>query len=293
MRVSNQQMAARLLSQLALTQRRLLGAQERVATGRRIARPSDDPIGAARVMATRTELDRSQQYGRNISIALSELVATESALARLADVLARANELAVQAANASVGGPERALIAEEVAVLITEAIEVGNTSHAGHYIFAGQLTSTAPYSPDNPTTPTVVTYQGDTGRIDREVAEASRLSINITGNRMQYFATLITFRDNLLANDATAIANDPAALEVQLDNAIALRAEIGASTQRAEAAASRLFDEEVRLRTLIFEIEEVDLSQAIVELQMSETAYQAALGVAGRMFNLSILDFLR
>ncbi|MEE8421782.1 MAG: flagellar hook-associated protein FlgL [Dehalococcoidia bacterium] len=293
MRVSNQQMANRLLSQLALTQRRLLGAQERVATGRRIERPSDDPIGAARVMATRTELDRSQQYGRNISIALGELAATESALARLADVLARVSELAVQAANASVGGPERALIAEEVSVLITEAIDVGNASHAGHYIFAGQLTSTAPYSPDNPTTPTVVTYQGDTGRIDREVAEASRLSINITGNRMQPFAALITFRDNLLANDATAIGNDSAALEVQLDNAIALRAEIGASMQRAEAAASRLLDEEARLRTQLFEIEEVDLSQAIVELQMSETAYQAALGIAGRMFNLSILDFLR
>jgi flagellar hook-associated protein 3 FlgL len=158
--------------------------------------------------------------------------------------------------------------------------------------FAGQLTDTAPYVPDNATTPTTVAYAGDTGDIDREVAEGSRVTINITGNRLTPFASLITFRDNLLANDVTALGLDAGLIEAQLDVVLRLRSETGATVRRVDSSLITLADGNLRMRVELSQVEDLDLSQTIVELQISETAYEAALGVAARMMNLSILDFL-
>lgn len=293
MRISNQRTTDRVMAQLALTQREMFKAQNAVATGKRISRPSDDPVGATRTMNMRGAMERGVQFARNAAIAAGELAATESALAQLAGVLARANELAIQGANATLGASDRVAIAQEVSTLIAEAINIGNRSYVGNYLFAGQLTRTPPYLPDNAATPTTVTYQGDTGRIDREVSEGSRVSVNITGNRMLPFAALITFRDNLMANDITQLGLDPAAMTAELDKAIQLRAEVGANTQRTEVAQMHLDENEAQLRIAMASIEEIDLSQAIVDLQMKETAYESALAIAGRMLNLSILDFLR
>lgn len=293
MRVSSQQMTDRILTHLARTQQRLATAQDRVSSGKRIQVPSDDPVDTQRLLAAKTDIELGQQYARNINVALGELSATESSLGEFTNLLSRASELAVQAANGTLNSSERVSIAQELSQLIARAIDVGNTQYAGHYIFSGQLTNTAPYVPDDPTTPTVVVYAGDTGRIDREVSAGSRISVNITGDRMDPFATLITFRDNLLADDTGALGLDAGLLNDQLDVMLRLRSEIGAVVRRADTSLVRLADDEVRLRIDLAMIEELDLAQTIVELQMSETAYEAALGVAARSMSLSILDFLR
>jgi flagellar hook-associated protein 3 FlgL len=40
-------------------------------------------------------------------------------------------------------------------------------------------------------------------------------------------------------------------------------------------------------------VENVDIAKAIVDLQMQEVAYQAALGATARVIQPSLLDFLR
>ena len=41
------------------------------------------------------------------------------------------------------------------------------------------------------------------------------------------------------------------------------------------------------------EVENVDIAKAIVDLQLQEVAYQAALGATARVIQPSLLDFLR
>lgn len=294
MRISDQTVVNRMLSQIALSQRRLSEAQERVGSGLRIRRPADDPYGTSRIMAARSELERNQQYDRNVAVALSDLAATEAALVRFADVLDRASELAIQASTDSVGAAGRQAIALEVEQLIAAAITAGNSAQGGRYLFAGQLTDTAPFVPDDPNTPTVINYVGDTGNIDREIAKGTRIAVNLTGNRVQaLYAALIKFRDDLLADDGAALNLDVGALETQLDNLLELRSEVGAKMRRVETAQTQLEENKVQVRTMMAQIEQADLAEAIVELQMRETAYQAALGAAGRTLGISLLQFLR
>ena len=295
MRVSNNSVTARLIQQVQDSRRLLAQAQERTGSGLRINRPSDDPTGTGRVMALKTAIEQAQQYQRNSDLALSDLTVTEASLSSLSDVLQRARELAVQAANGSIGASERQQVALEVSQLITQATAIGNTANGGHYIFAGQKTATVPFVPDSATTPTVVTYAGDTNNINREIARGDRIAVNITGDRVfpGIFADLITFRDHLTANNATAIATDADNVGARLDQTLELRSEVGAKMNRVETGQQRLTDEEAMLKGLVSNEQDADLAQSIVELQARETTLQAALGAAGRALNLSLLDFLR
>jgi flagellar hook-associated protein 3 FlgL len=295
MRITNRGLTERLLTHLSTSQRRLSEVQERVTTGKVINRPSDDPFGASRVLDARNRLDLNAQYRRNILVGQTDLGVAETALSGVNGMLHRALELSVRAGNASVGADARSQIADEVDRLIEEALSIANTTHAGRRIFAGHQTGTAPFVPDVPGNPTVVNYVGDTGAIQREIGDGERVDVNITGDQVftPLFATLIQFRDDLRSNDASALQSDPAALNAEIDRVLQVTGGIGARVRRLEMAQQRIEDDEVRLRTMIADIEEADFAESLVELQMRDTALQAALGATGTTLSLSLLDFLR
>ena len=288
-------MTSRLMLEIQLSRQRLFETQERLASGVQIARPSDDPPGVNKLLLMQTSLERNEQYQRNIGVAVSDLEVTENAYAQLGSVLQRAVELATQGANGTIGAADRANIAIEVSQLIADAIAIGNTSHAGRFLFAGHQTGTAPFVPDVAAAPTVVSYAGDSGLVRREIAQGVMVESNITGDRgfPAVFAALIQLRDDLLANDQAAINADEGAISAALDGMLDLRSEVGAKMRRIELADERLLDEETMVRGLISQIRDADLVESIVQLQQRETAYQAALGAAGRALSLSLMEFLR
>ena len=288
-------MTSRLMLEIQLSRQRLFETQERLASGVQIARPSDDPPGVNKLLLMQTSLERNEQYQRNIGVAVSDLEVTENAYAQLGSVLQRAVELATQGANGTIGAADRANIAIEVSQLIADAIAIGNTSHAGRFLFAGHQTGTVPFVPDVAAAPTVVSYAGDSGLVRREIAQGVMVESNITGDRgfPAVFAALIQLRDDLLANDQAAINADEGAISAAFDGMLDLRSEVGAKMRRIELADERLLDEETMVRGLISQIRDADLVESIVQLQQRETAYQAALGAAGRALSLSLMEFLR
>ena len=295
MRISSSMIGARVLSQIASSQRRLAETQEAVGSGLRIRRPADDPFGTSQLMASRTRLDVSAQYQRSIVVARNELGASEDSLVALGDVLLRARELAVQGANGSLRAGDRQLIALEVAQLIDHSIAIGNTRQGGRFVFSGHQSSTQAFVPDFPQNPTTVTFQGDTGLIRHEIEEQQRVTTNLVGSDIfpQIFTTLMTLRDNLQGNDQPALGLDADQVAGRLDEVLQQRAKLGARVRRVELVETRLADRELRLRTEISGLEDADLAESIAELQTRETVFQAALGAAGRSLSLSLLDFLR
>lgn len=295
MRISTVGMTERLLVQLQQAQLRLAKEQEQVGTGKRLNRPSDDAFGTARLLETQTRTDNNLQYQRNIAVAKTDFTASEAAMTSLHEVLARAAELATQAASDNLTAGDRANIGLEVGQLLQEAISLGNTRYAGRYIFSGHQTNTPAFTPDVPANPTTITYNGDAGTIDREIAQGERVRVNITGDTVWpgVFSTLIQFRDDLMANNFVGVQNATASIATQIEGELNLRSEIGAKSRRVEMSEIRLQDEAAMLNIVQSGLQDVDLADAIVQLQIQETAYQAALGVAGRTLNVSLLDFLR
>jgi flagellar hook-associated protein 3 FlgL len=296
MRISHQSVAQRLLREISTGQEALFETQQRLASGKAISKPSDDPFGLSRTLTARTDMDLSAQWQRNITIATDDLGLTESLLGNLGDLIQRAQELATQGANGALTGEARDQIALEIERLLTEAVAIGNSSFGGRYLFSGHQTGTQPFVEDVPGNPTVVTYAGDTGAIEREIGpDGERIQVNIVGDNLfsPIYQTLIQLRDDLQADDQTAVNADSGLLASDLNRVIEYRGDIGAKVRQADVARQRLEDGELRLKELVAGFEEADLAESLVDLQMRDTALNAALGAVARTLNTSLLDFLR
>jgi flagellar hook-associated protein 3 FlgL len=294
-RITSQGMTARLMHHLQTTQARLAETQDRMGSGKRILRPSDDPFGNSHAMAMHADLSLIGQRQRNIELAKSELAVTESSLDGLGRVISRAQELAVQADSSALDGAGRLAIAAEVDRLIQEAATIGNTSYSGRRIFGGYQSTTQPFTPDLPANATAVVYAGDAGVITRAIGTGENLEVNLDGQALfgGVFTSLIAFRDALGANDRPAMSAASAALGNDADRALQARGEIGARMRRVDLASERLEGDVVRLQTQIAEVEDADLTKEAVDLQMRDVAMQAALSATAKSLTTSLLEFLR
>lgn len=294
MRISNRSSADRMLLHIQTATSRLNETQERVASGKRINRPSDDPFASARTLAARTKLDLVAQRTRSADLANTELAATESSLVALGNVMTRAQDLAVQADSSAVDSGGRLQIATEIGELLNEALSIANTRYAGRSVFGGHQTG-LPFAPDLPANPTAFTFSGDQGEVLREIGDGERVAVNIDGEQLfdGVFSSLIAFRDALMGNDRSAINVAASDIGQEIDGVLTARGEIGARMRRIDLANERLSADDLSLRTEIAGLEEIDITAEIVELQMRDTAFQAALSATSRSMGVSLLDFLR
>ena len=70
-------------------------------------------------------------------------------------------------------------------------------------------------------------------------------------------------------------------------------ARIGATQNRLELVNEGLLDGNVRLHKLLSEKTEADYADTILQLNVAQNAYEAALNAAGRVLQTSLLDFIR
>lgn len=152
--------------------------QNQAATQKRVNKPSDDPVAAARVLGTRSEDRGTQQFLKNIAAARSFLEYTDQSLGELSEVLVRAKELAIQQANdAGASAETRRVVAEEVAQSFNQAVQIGNRKLGERYVFGGYQTTKAPFDRTG-------IYQGDDGDMHIPVDKDASIAMNIPGNRV-------------------------------------------------------------------------------------------------------------
>jgi flagellar hook-associated protein 3 FlgL len=159
MRVTNKLMADTVTGNLFKNIERFFKTQNIISSGKRINKPSDDPIGMGRVLDYRKTLCAIDQYNRNIAHGESWLNVTDSTLNTAGDLLIRAKELALSQANATAGAATRESVAEEVKNIYDNLLQLANTKLGDSYIFAGHKTDTPPFSRDDDYN---ATYNGDT-----------------------------------------------------------------------------------------------------------------------------------
>src|SRR5947207_11988745 len=129
MRVTNNMMSDRLLANLQRSYTQMATTQEQVTTGRRVNRPSDDPVAAAAERLRQGDLEGIKRSQDSVDGANGWLSATEGGLASLQDIISRARELALQGANASTDQNGRNAIAGELDQLVQSAKDAVNAKY--------------------------------------------------------------------------------------------------------------------------------------------------------------------
>ncbi|MGE5596181.1 MAG: flagellar hook-associated protein FlgL [Hyphomicrobiales bacterium] len=295
MRVSEQSRLAARMSYLSTATERLDALQQQLSTGRRIQRASDDPAGSALALRHREEIAYEEQMRRNLSSGVSFMNATEAALDGATDTLQRIRELTVQAANGTLGSGERSAVSAEVDQLIGQLAQLANTNFGGAYIFSGHQANTPAYQVNgNP--PTSISYQGDDGLRVRRISKEDSAPINVPGSEAfgTIFDDLIALRNNLNSSVPPSVIGDSLqAIDAGLQRVLDARSKIGARVNRFETAQRLSERTDTDLQQLQAEIEQVDLTDTIVQFQAQQNAFEAALGAIGRTANMTLLDFLR
>ena len=148
MRIPNLTMSDALVTRLNTINIKQGQYNDQIANGQRISLASEDPQAAGRILRLQSERSAIDSYSKNAERALGIAQASFAALNRLKDLSDRATELAALSISGNVSAQERKAYAVEVNSLLQSAIEVGNTSHQGEYLFNGTNTATngaAPY----------------------------------------------------------------------------------------------------------------------------------------------------
>lgn len=180
-----------LSSQLVLNLNRnaqqMNNTQTQLATGRKINKPSDDPVGITYSLRYRAELSSNEQYQKNVDSTISWLEFNDTVMDQTGSVIGRLRELTVQAATGT--NPQEALdsINEEVKQLKAQLVDISNSKLNGKYIFNGETYDQKPYdfpasadgSFDTTNAAAVIT---DPGKINFIVGESIQMPINVTGN---------------------------------------------------------------------------------------------------------------
>lgn len=122
----------------------LCDLQEQLATGRRLMRPSDEPVDVANALKLETKLREYEQFKKNINDGLAFMNVSGTAMESMNTLLQRARELAIQASSDTIGDTERQYINKESEQLLRQMVALIDTKYKGDYVFSGNQTKIPP-----------------------------------------------------------------------------------------------------------------------------------------------------
>jgi flagellar hook-associated protein 3 FlgL len=290
-RISNQMLVTQSLANLQESLQRLSDLQGEASSLKRLQQPSDAPADVASAMHLHADLNRNDQFARNIDDASSWLGTADSALTSGVTQLQRLRDLVVQARNGSIDATSRNAIATEINDIRASLIGVANTQFAGRPIFGGTVSGDIAYQADG-------TYVGVSAPVERTIAPGQRVQVNVNGDDIfgqpgsDLFTTINQIADAVL-NDPSRLDTISSTLDTQINTVQGQLAQVGARFQRVASMQSQNSADAVTMKKNLSNLEDADIAQVMMQLQTEQVAYQAALQATARAIQPSLADFLR
>lgn len=291
--------------------RDIASLSEQLSTGRRINRPSDDAAGFEQARQLEAFNNEIQQHKRSINASLRWVNTTQDTLDGIAERFSEAYERGIQGANDTLNAGDREAIADQLRSIKDTVLSELNTKIGDEYIFAGNATQSEPF---DPATGEPSAGADDYSQIDGErtrfVGPGQKLKINMTGQEVHQVdagppsESIVDALDGMIdaldpatpfatpADQQTAIQDALGNLEQARDHVVDRTAEAGTIARRLELADTRLDDMSLRTDARRSEIEDIDLAEALTQLQSKQTSLQAALKVTASVKQTSLIDFL-
>lgn len=309
---------------LSKSRSRMGQLQEKAASTRRLNAPSDDPVGASKVLEIRTDKVNSDQFVTNSKLAENFLSNSEAALAELGEILMRAKEIAIgQSSGASANPQTRVAVAEEVTHLYQQAVAAANRRIGDRYLFGGYKTTQPPFDRDG-------NYHGDDGQMMVEISREVFLGMNIPGvdafntnpsvarqaqqrelggptmsgrgpasagapeqENVNLFNELQSLRIGLLSGDQSAIQGTLDRFDALHSKVISVRSMLGSRLQGVTSASQSMERQMVTGAALSSAIEDADMAQVMSDLAREETVFRGALASSQKLIQPTLLDFLK
>ncbi|MGX6607792.1 flagellin N-terminal helical domain-containing protein [Micromonosporaceae bacterium Da 78-11] len=287
-------MRSRVLSDLQRNMQKGEKLQQQISSGKQFTRPSDSPTGTVTSLQLRGEVRATQQYSRNSDDGLGWLGAIQDKLASASTSIIRARDLTVQAASTAVNGQAGEALAVEIDNIRATLLGEANSKYMGRPVFGGTTPGSVAYDAAG-------AYVGNKESTTRTVGPNSKVRIEANGTDAfgaegtdsQLFKVLGDISAAIRSGDSTKITAGLANLDTAHDLLKSTLSDVGARYNRVTQMKQSAEDHLLSVTSQLSDIEDVDLPKAIMELQIQQTSYQAALAASAKVIQPSLIDFLR
>ncbi|MBN28020.1 MAG: flagellar hook-associated protein 3 [Alteromonadaceae bacterium] len=182
MRISTGQLYDRSIRAVLDNQDDLSDVQQQLSTGKKLLRPSDDPVGSAQVIRLTEEIDLINQYNKNNNLLTNSIEQEETILGNVTDNIQRARQLMIQAGNGILDVDDRKAIAIEIGQIRDQIFDAMNSQSAnGEYIFAGYQSATPAFSYNAGASGNKYAFEGDEGLNEIRISNTFSLAMNNSG----------------------------------------------------------------------------------------------------------------
>ncbi len=266
---------------------------EQLSTGKKINRPSDNPVVAMKGINYRRQENEAEQYLRNAGEARNWMDNSDAVLDKATKAMQKLRELAVKASNGTNDKEEYASMKEEAKQLKEHLISLADTQVNGKYIFNGTDTTNSPFDDNG-------VFSPNTDPVNIPISAGSELQVNMDGeavfgngllDKVDSFIQKLEKSD--MENIEEVIGESISDLDSGANQIIDARAGLGARMNRLELVENRLSDQKIMATKMKSDNEDVNFAEAITNLIKQESLHRAALSAGSRIIQPSLVDFLR
>ncbi|MEG1210897.1 MAG: flagellar hook-associated protein FlgL [Leclercia sp.] len=314
MRISTQMMYQQNMRGITDSQSKWLEYGEQMSTGKRVNRPSDDPIAASQAVVISQSQAQNSQYTLARSFATQKVSLEENVLGQVTTAIQSAQEKIVYAGNGTLSDNDRSSLATDLQGIRDQLVNLANSTDGnGRYIFAGYKTDAAAFDP------ATGTYAGGSTPISQQVDSARTMQISHTGNQVfESFTSnaapepdgsapeknMFKILDNVIAALKTPVEGDQAqadqvtaeidkanrGMRNSLDNVLTVRADLGTKLTELSSLDSLGSDRALGLTQQMSDLVDVDWNAAISSYTMQQAALQASYKAFSDMQGMSLFQ---
>lgn len=296
MRVSNNMMFNSLMTGMENASTRLLDIHQQLSTGKKITKPSDDPVAMTLGAQYKNTLNSLVQYERNIEFTEDYLANVDSTIYSINDKLSRLKELAISTRSETMDATLRLANSYEVQGIFDSLLSIGNTKVGDVNLFSGFKTDTKAFDATG-------NYMGDTNESAIFIGRGVSFTYGITGDRIfkgigftvpvDIYQVVDDFKVALETNDVATIGITIGLLDSAMSQVSNITSEVGGRVNRIKTSKEHLQGFIVQSKVLISNLEDIDLAEVSSELVRAQTNLEALQLTSAKFMGFSIFSFLR
>ena len=275
--------------------------QQEISSGKRILAPSDDPLGASRILEIGNSQSVNTQYSKNRQVANTNLSGLDTSLGSITESLVSIRTTLVGSAG-TITPEQRANLSTLLSSNLETLIGFANGQDAtGKYLYAGYQTSTKPFS----ATATGAAYNGDSNQQYLQVDGQRQMAVTTPGDAVfqangndvfNTMSTLVTLLNNPSATSASVqagIATAISSIQTATDNVSAIRTSVGVKLNELDVLDNVGSSRDLQYAQSLSSLQDLDYAQALSDVAQKQTILDAAQKSFVKITSLSMFDYIK
>lgn len=301
MRITNSGMQSSYIQDVQKSLQTMNKYNTQLTTQQKINKVSDDPMKAIKLMNLQNEISTADKFNYNCDEVMGWMDTMDNALDQMGNLTTEIKTLLTSVGD-TLTEKEVSAINKEITEKVKQMAEAFNATYSGKYIFAGTSTDERPVNivTNNDGSISIEMNQNiNMDSLKTEVSNGITLDYNLNFNQITGAGDLFnTLNDTMKALSKNPVdMNEVLKLKEKLEDntktILDCRSIVGAKSNSIENIKKKNEENIIALQEVKSLTNDVDIAETATRLKSAELAYNACIQVGAKMFQSTILDYIR